>query len=244
MRCLLLVVLCTALPLRAARAGTCPLPEGAAPELALVDDGARLRFVSEAMRDEARRSRRWAWGWGLGLSAVTATQGAFLLLDGPGTRVDQINGMFTSTVGWGQVVLMPPKILADQRRLAEREADTTADPCQLLAFAEALLARDAAHQGRQTGLLAHLGGVTFNVSVALVLGFGFDLWRSAAVQATVGTAVGAIKTFSQPQGSMTALRDYRAGRLGRAKGADGVAWGLVPIVGAQGARGLGLVLVF
>jgi hypothetical protein len=53
--------------------------------------------------------------------------------------------------------------------------------------------------------------IALNVGAGLLLGLGYDHWRSGIVSAVVGTTVGEIMIFTQPVDSVADLELYRSG---------------------------------
>ncbi|MCL2450137.1 MAG: hypothetical protein FWD17_14415, partial [Polyangiaceae bacterium] len=71
------------------------------------------------------------------------------------------------------------------------------------------------------GWVPHAGNVLFNVGLALVLGWGFRRWKSAAISAGIGVVVGEANILTQPHRLPGVVERYRAGHLDDAD-ADGV----------------------
>jgi hypothetical protein len=201
--------------------------------------------LRERIRIEARKTRIWAWTWSGIYSSLVVFNLAQLDPNDRENAIKQGVGASASMVGILSIALSPPKIIGDQywleRRL--RHAPPGEDVCAQLADAERVLLREvkAARFGR--GALTHAGNFAFNIGVALLLGFGFNLWDQAALQGFVGIAVGEVMTLSRPGGVIQVLKRYRAGDLGLAPPPRPIGWGLAPMMG-QGRAGLVVGITF
>lgn len=213
--------------------------------LEAADARLRLRFLDEGLAREAYRARFWAWSWAGIYSALTAGNGILALTaSSTDDKIDDAVGAAASFVGLAVLIVLPLKIMRDQRWLARRlrRAPAGEDPCAPLADAERLLLRDADSEAFGSGPLVHAGNFAFNIGIALLLGVGFGHWKQAAITGLVGIAIGEIQAFTQPTGAVRLLRDYRAGRW--SQGAPPPpAWMVVPTAGRDHA-GLAFALRF
>jgi len=223
----------------AALADTCPTISRAKPALHAIEASVRLRFVEGVLERETRRARRWRIAWGVTLGALGAAQLALGIepgispveIDDAGQKSMYV-GAAKSFVGAGSSVVTPLRI----PRPAPVES---AEPCAVLAEAERALV-SAARKERNQVLLGHAGSFALSVGSILVLGVGYGYWKEAAFSVASGTAVGLIRTWTQPKGAIHALRRYRRGNLGAlAPQREARAWTVVP---AFGPSGFGLVV--
>jgi glycosyltransferase involved in cell wall biosynthesis len=241
--CLPLLVLLSLSFYRPAAAATCPAPAGAAPALAEATAEVRLRFLRDRMEHAARRSRAWTWAWGATHASLLSVNTALLIaLDGRGQRIDFAFGAGSSALGVALLLVMPPSVLRDQRRLS-RLPGAGADPCRTLAEAERLLAHAAKDDARAKSALLHIGGAIFNLGIGTALGFGFDRWDTALAYIVGGMAIGEIMIATRPADTVRALADYQAGHLGRTTAPAPPRLGLAPVV-TSGGGGLSLTLSF
>lgn len=217
-----------------ARGDTCPTISGGKTALRDVDAGLRLRFVNSVLARETRRARRWGIAWGVSLGVLGAGQLALGLepeispidIDDGGQKSLYV-GAAKSFLGAGSSVFTPLRIPHP------RHVDST-EPCAVLAEAErALLA--AARKERNQVLLGHIGSFVLSVGSILVLGVGYGYQKEAAFSVASGTAVGLLRTWTQPKGAIYALRRYRRGDLGGMRAEpEARAWTILPAVGPNG----------
>ena len=229
---------------------TCPIPEDAAPELAKIGSEARLTFLRNVMRDQARRARLWMWGWagiGVGLSAGNFTVAA--LAKTSDDRVDPLTGGVTSlTIPLG-ILVKPLRVTRDQEAL-EAYVSTMSTPigsiapCLQVARAEELLASSADDEALGTGIFAHAFAVLGNTAVALFLGLGFKHWGGALLNGVGGFLITEAQIYTQPSGAVHAREAYSRGDLSSFSSTletSQVTWTLAPlsVAGAQGIAVIG-----
>ncbi len=216
------------------RGDTCPTIRGGKTVLRDIDAGFRLRFVSSVLARETRRARTWRIGWGVSLGALGVGQLALGLepeispieIDDAG-QMSMYVGAAKSFVGAGSSVFTPLRIPRP------RHVDST-EPCAVLAEAEGALIA-AARKERNQLLLGHIGSFALSVGSILVLGVGYGYWKEAAFSVASGSAVGLLRTWTQPKGAIHALRRYRRGDLGGMKPEPQArAWTILPAVGPNG----------
>jgi len=189
---------------------------GGAPTLQRLDAEVRLRFIRERLQAEARRARTWSYAWGATYAALMIGQLVPLPFVSPETRLDLYVGTAGAALGLIPVVVMPLRVMRDDRWLARRldRAPAGTHPCVLLAEAESLLVRDAANEAWGRSWLFHTGNVVVNAGIFFIIGAGFGHWVSAVVSGLSGVAVGELMIFTQPTGAVRDLRRYRDGDLG------------------------------
>lgn len=213
-----------------AHAAVCPAPEDA-PAVASIDPEVRLEYLTRAFDREVRDIDTWSWTWGGIYTAATIAQGtALVLTTNHATKIDLAVGTIAAGFGALSLTLLPLKLTLPMRSAsgAAKHPPPGEDPCLALAGAEQTLESVAKDQALATGIVAHLGNVAVNLGIALILGFGYGHWVSAAVSAGIGVAVGETNAFTQPHHLAEVLEGYRAGRLDPTAKAS--SWSVVPVV--------------
>jgi hypothetical protein len=198
-----------------------------------IDARVRLRFISQGLAHAAFKARFWAWTWAGIYSALTVGNGILALTSSnPDDRTDAYIGTAASFIGLMVLVVLPLKVMGDQRWLERRlrKAPADEDTCRLLADAERLLIRDADSQAFGKSPLVHAGNFGFNIAIALLLGVGFGHWNAAVITGLTGIAIGEIQTFTQPSDTIAMLRNYRFGRLTATPPKPRTTWMLAPTV--------------
>jgi hypothetical protein len=170
---------------------------------------ASVRAIQRTLDEDASRTRVWYWAWMATGTALLGGQAALSAVTTGDMQKEFITGALTSTFIPGMLLLHPPMVLADSRRLDARLELTTVggrlgDPCIVLPRAQELLARDAADQALATGWFAHVFVVGGNIAVGLILGLGFGDWAGAVKQAVGGSAVGELQILTLPTGALKA----------------------------------------
>ncbi len=215
---------------------------GGEPALQQLNAETRLHFIRERLRIDARNARIWSYSWGTIYSALTVGQFVAAPLVSHASGLDLYVGGSAALVGVIPLVVTPLKVIGDEKRLDEIEADTpTTTPCVALAWTEELLNRDAANEGQGQSLLFHGGNVVVNAGIFLIIGAGFGHWTSATISLLTGIATGEIMILTQPVGALKALRQYRRGEL--ASPSAGVRIGIAPLL-ARNSSGVVLILIF
>lgn len=176
-------------------------------EIARCDAG--VRAIQRTLDENASRMRVWYWSWMAAGTALLGGQTALSAVTTGDTQKDFIAGALTSTFIPGMLLLHPPAVLSDSRRLDERIELTSVggrlgDPCVVLPRAQELLARSAADQALATGWFAHVFVIGGNIAVGLILGLGFGDWAGAVKQAVGGSAVGELQILTLPTGALKA----------------------------------------
>ena len=222
------------------RAAPCTSAVADADRVAGIESSARFRFIQRTLDREARYARFWNHGWGWGLLAATAGQaGIAQLIDDRANRDVLYVSVAKSALGTISTFFMTPVRV-------ERVTASGPEPnCTDLERAEAALL--AAAKSERVTWLRHVEGLAVNLAGALYLGIAHDAWGRALGGALVGLCVGEFRLWSRPSGAIRALRRYRAGDIpgtGDLADAEGVAWTVVPILGAEGTYGLSLGISF
>ena len=129
--------------------------------------------------------------WGLGWAAANgglllAQVGAMPFVDHD-MQIDLAFGAGTAAVGVASTLASPVTWLR------------VPDDCDQI---EQVLARAAADEAFGRSFWLHAGNVLVNGGAALALGLGWDRWRSAALNGSVGILIGEIMIFTQPDGAV------------------------------------------
>jgi hypothetical protein len=234
----LLILLAIDLFSGAARADVhCRAIDGGDARLEQIDADRRIAFIRDELHEGAHKARLWSWSWTAAYGSIATYQllSATVIDPSRDGRIDGYIGAASAAIGVATLQLMPLRVMADQRRLDRRLrlAPPGTDRCAILDEAEHLLLRDAASESFGAGPLVHAGNLAFNVGLAVLLGVGFNHWRTAGITAAVGTAVGEIEILSQPTSSVDALRRYRSGVLGGPTERPRLQWTLTPMLGTS-----------
>jgi hypothetical protein len=220
----LAVILCYALQ---ASAGGCPPIPGGDPALADRDAGERLRFLRARLAAEAGRAHTWSEGWSVGWGVLTGAQLALIpIFDDYGAQVDLLVGAGSSAIGLAGQLILPLKVISDQKRL-ETSPDNP-DRCAQLRQAEEMFIQDAGNEAEGRSWLMHGANVLINVGALLILGLGFDRWESGAINAAAGVALGEVMIFTQPAGLQDDLDRYRRADLPVPGDPQALRWTLTP----------------
>ena len=203
----------------------CPPITGGDAALEKVDAAMRMDFLRKTLADEARRARLWNWTWRGVFAAATAYNVAISQTsnDGSTTRA-AYEGAAKSAIGTISKFVDPLRI--------EQVASGAQDGCGSLAEAEAALIQSAQNQKRGKGLLTHAGVIGLNLVGSLVLAFGYGDSREALISGAVGVLSGEVMIYTQPNGAMRALQQYKAGNVPRPRSAR-LSVGILPMVGAD-----------
>lgn len=219
-----------------ASADTCstdyPLVLGTTPE-------ARLAFLSRAFDREIRDVDIWSWTWGSLYAGATVAQAALIPVESDhGVKTGLAVGAVSAGAGSLFLYVLPLQITLPLRGARARWNE--GEMCQRLARAEHALATGAKAQALSSGPVPHIGNVLVNVGIALILGLGYGQWKSAAISAGVGTAIGEANAFTQPHRLPGVLERYRRGEIEGGGGGGGekeeVSWW----VGGSGGGGWGV----
>lgn len=222
-------VLLTAVP--RGHAGECAAPLQATPALTQADDGERLQFIRQSLRDAALLERRFAVGWSI--TYVGLAGASWVLVPLGNDRRQNLDAAWNSAKALGAsmlVLIEPLQVVRDQRRLEQMLAATEQPElrCVQLAHAERLLAHAARSEGRATHILNHLGTLALNIGLGMALGYGLDRPASAAMGVALGTAIGEVMMATRPQLAVRRLASYRAGNLHASEPPSSLTVGVFP----------------
>jgi hypothetical protein len=210
------------------------------PLLLGIDPEVRLRFLAGTFDREIRDVDIWSWTWGSVYAAAAVTQAAIVpAVQDRGVRTDLTVGAISAGVGSVSLYGLPLQITLPLRSVRAQWEES--DRCGLLSRAEEALATGVRHEALSNGVLPHIGNVLANAAIALILGLGYGRWKSAAISAGIGVAVGEANAFTQPHRLARALLTYRSGQLGVERAA--AAWTITPMT-VDGAWGAALGVAF
>jgi hypothetical protein len=223
--------------------GECPATlVGGQPALQHLEARTRLSFIRQRLRSDAHHARVWSYAWGAIYSSLAIGQFVAAPLVSKASGPDYYVGGGSSLIGLLPLVFTPLKVMADDEKLEASEAETPGTaPCASLAWAEALLIRDAANEAEGRSLLFHGGNIVVNAGIFFVIGSGFGHWTTATISLLTGIATGEIMIMTQPVGALNALHAYRNGDLTSPTAVFRIA--MVPLV-ARNASGFVLVVTF
>lgn len=211
-----LVLLAQLTVARPASATHCRPIAGGSDALADLDAETRLRWLDQHLASGAARARIWAWTWRAAYSGVVVVEASLAATtDNASDRVSDIVGASSAFIGVAANVLLPLKVMGDQRWWAKHYARSQGDDvCSLLNTAELLFIRDAESEEFGVGPLVHVGNFLINIAGGLIIGYVDNgRWAPFAYTSLVGIAVGEIQVATQPTDVVEDLRLYRAGRL-------------------------------
>ena len=189
---------------------------GGSPELGAIDAETRLRWLDQHLASGAARARIWAWTWRAAYTGITVVEASLAATtDNASDRVSDIVGASSAFIGVAANVLLPLKVMGDQRWWAKHYARSRGDDvCSLLNTAEQLFIRDAESEAFGVGPLVHVGNFLINIAGGLVIGYVDNgRWAPFLYPSLVGIAVGEIQVATQPTDVIEDLRLYRAGQL-------------------------------
>jgi hypothetical protein len=215
-----------------AHATQCRAIDGGTPALAAIDAETRLRWLDQHLASGAARARIWAWTWRAAYSGITIGEVVLALTTNKtDDRAADIVGATSSFIGVAANVILPLKVMGDQRWWAKHYARSRDDDaCALVNTAELLFIRDAESEAFGVGPLVHVGNFVINIAGGLVLGLGYGRWPAFAYTSLVGIAVGEIQVATQPTDVVEDLRLYRAGELGARPSAPRLGVAMVPLI--------------
>lgn len=197
-----------------ASATECRVIDGGTPALGAIDAETRLHWLDQHLASGAARARIWAWTWRGAYTAITIGE-VVLAVTAKTTedRAADIVGASSAFIGVAANLVLPLKVIGDQRWWQKHYAGSHDDTCSLLNTAELLFVRDAESEAFGVGPLVHVGNFVINIAGGLVLGLGYGRWPAFAYTSLVGIAVGEIMVATQPTDVIEDLRLYRAGEL-------------------------------
>jgi hypothetical protein len=203
--------LAASMPNNAMAAAACPAPADA-PALATVDPEVRLQYLARAFDREIHDVDLWSWTWGsIYVAAGGGQLAASLLVRDRGTHIDLRVGAISAGIGALALYGLPLQVTLPLRDARHDWGE--ADRCRVLLEAEATLATVASRQRVGSGWAPHIGNVLFNVGLALVLGWGYRRWTSAAWSAGIGAVIGETNILTEPHRLPGVLDRYRSGHL-------------------------------
>ncbi len=199
----------------AAQAEECPVPKGADPRLAAMDARERLDLLHRTLDQQASYATLWTWGWaGVGTAIAWAN---FILADRASSLDDRedhlIVGAFTLLIPISKLV-MRLRVATDAPRLDALVLAGGEQTCLVLARAEQFMARDAADEDFDSGILAHLAGVVASGALFAILA-SMEHWTNAIFNGVGGVALSEVMILTQPTGASRVWDHYRKADLPR-----------------------------
>jgi hypothetical protein len=204
-----------------AQAQQCPVPEGADPRLAQVDNAVRLKFIQEALNHDAGRAVAWRWGWVAAYGAISVAQFGLSALRPPENMPHFQTERYVGGVQ-AAIALLPPLILPLHVGYngpafdARVKAATPADTCTLIDEGEKLLKEDAHNEAFGFGWVSHVVNIVYNAVFFAILAGGYKDLLGGALAGGLGAVLGEVQIFTQPIALPGAWHDYQAGKLGAA----------------------------
>ena len=172
---------------------TCAAMPSANPALATIDGEARLRFIEDVMRDQARRARLWNRAWtGVGLTISAGNFGLAALTTNSDDRTDRIIGGVTSLVAPALFLFNPHRVMRNQAKLEAlllHHAPNDGATCLFLERAEQLLAHSAADEASRSRVIRHVLALTVNVALGLIVAVGLEHVRGGIVMGGGGSSL-------------------------------------------------------
>ena len=221
----------------AALAGECTSPGGAAAALGEQSVEARLQFIQKSLRDTARLERRYAIGWGLAYVGMAA--GTWFLYpftdDKHGQMISSSWNSATSVAGGINVIIDPLRVIHDQHKLealltqSQYQSQSAEKRCAVVAQAEKLFNHVADNQRGAHSPKAHILSFLSTVGLGLILGYGLGRADSAAINTSIGVALGEIMIATRPTIAVRSMEIYRTGELDAPLPKPSLlSWSLVP----------------
>ena len=195
-----------------ASAGQCPSLDGAAPVVGEQAAPERVAYIRDSMDGAVPRAWMWAGGWSAGFATASVAQAALI----PLSRTSEERRMLYVSVGGtvsglGLVVISPPAVIRNRNKLARAMEESSTDPCEVLRRAETLMVATSKAERLNQAWIMHGGNLAFNVGSGLILGLGWEQWDAAFLTVSVGTLVGEIMIWTQPNAMTKALQRYQTG---------------------------------
>jgi hypothetical protein len=165
-----------------------------------------LDRVASRLRSDAHRGRIHQWGWAAGNGAVAiGLLGVGLTADDEGARAEAYFGSGGSVLA-AVLPLLFQRVpaIADSPRLDRALAETPAGPerCALVVEADRMLARSARDERFARGFVSHAGNVLINAVGWVIVGLGWDRWKTGGLGALLSIAAGEIQIYTRPTGAM------------------------------------------
>jgi len=195
-----------------ALAQECPIPDGANPKLARVDDAARLDYLRDALMHDSRNATVWRWGWVTGFALATAAELGLSQAVEPNGRVDFYVGAGATALAMVPLLALPLKVEYDGPAFALKPVEA-GNTCALIKEGEQLAVMDSVNEAAGTGWLMQVINVIYNAVTASILGFGYHHWTSAIATGVGGLVAGEAMILTQPTHLSEAWRTYQTGQL-------------------------------
>jgi hypothetical protein len=184
------------------------------------DTGARYAFARDAVETSRVHAETYWLGWilfyavGAHVQAVRAG-----VADERGPRADLVVSTVKAVGGVVGLAVRPNLGIRDSSSFERMPANTPAERRARLREAETIMIYNADKLDNRYAWYRHALNVGVNGAGALIVGLGFDDWRSGLISAAIGVAVGELNIFTQPWQPESAIEDYQR-RFGALKGAE------------------------
>jgi hypothetical protein len=164
----------------------------------------RLAFLEERIATQHLHAKIWWGGWLSFYSVGTAVQTARAIMeDDRAQQADFIVSVVKSTGGVIRYLVDPMKGIQGLEDFPGESKEAR------LARAERILEENAENTTPFGPWYAHIINAAINGAGAVVVGVGFDDWKTGLISAGVGTAVGEISLFTQPWEADSDLEEYK-----------------------------------
>lgn len=221
----------------AARADTCPVPEGGNAKLEQVDARERIDFLHRTVDDQARYAHTWKWAWfGIGSATFASSVGQVIGWAATNEKTRDANIVDNLVVSGFSIVtpvaslLFALRVEKDAPAIDELLRQTNggeAGTCMVLARMEELFKLDADEEDFNTGFFAQatallgLAAMFSIMAVEAATASDPDIRDAHWVNALTNTGAGLILTEAQilttPTGASRAYKRYLKGDLPRPK---------------------------
>lgn len=194
----------------------------------------RLAFLEDRISTQHLHAKLWWGGWlsFYGIGTVVQTTRA-IMEDDRSVQADLIVSVVKSTGGMIRYLVDPMKGIQGLDDFAGETKQAR------LARAERILEENAENTTPFGPWYAHLVNVLINGAGAVVVGVGFDDWRTGLISAGIGVAVGEVQLFTQPWEADDDLEEYQT-RFGErkqvARRPPDVRWSIAPSTGGAALK--------
>jgi hypothetical protein len=207
-----------------------------ADEVDVADVDRRYAFIDAELESSRGPAQAWWTVWTASYSAATlGGAGVALLATTHPLRVSSGVLAAKSILGVGSLALTWRPLWGATAELHAMDATAPEARAARLARAQVLLERRAKAESIARGWVTQVASISVNLAGSAVLWFGYDLHRSALIEAGTGLAICEVQIWTAPRGAADALRRYRAGDL-TPRTERQVSWSIVPWPGGGELR--------
>lgn len=171
----------------------------------------KIQFIQQALDDEYTHSFVWQVGWTTVLGASTAMNIIGHRKEGqePDKKYDHGVGIFTSGIGFIDMLVTPVLGYRYASRLEDMPQQTADEKSQKLAKAELWLEMAALRQKEKRSWQAHVSSALVNGLGAAAIAFDDNRPKDALLFFAKGMIASEIKIFTSPNDLSDALSNYR-----------------------------------